>query len=70
MGGMGGMGGHHFHSAFNMQSADEIFKNFFGGKDPFANFFDDDDDFFGHPFGGMGGMHGGMGCVGITVPIT
>lgn len=37
-----------------MQSADEIFRQFFGGKDPFANFFDDDDDFFGGGFGSMG----------------
>ena len=47
-----------------MRSADEIFKNFFGGKDPFASFFDDDDDFFGGSgFGNMGGfgMMGGMG---------
>ena len=62
----GGFGGHHqFHSAaFNMQSADEIFREFFGGKDPFADFFDDNDDFFGGGFGdfGMGGgMRGGMG---------
>ena len=46
----GGGGGHHFQSAnfhnFNMRNADDIFKNFFGGKDPFASFFDDDDDFF------------------------
>ena len=33
-----------------MHSAEEIFRNFFGGKDPFASFFDDDDDFFA---GGM-----------------
>lgn len=33
---------------FNMQSADDIFRQFFGGRDPFANFFDDDqEDFFG-----------------------
>ena len=48
-----------------MQSADEIFRNFFGGKDPFASFFDDDDDFFGGGMGGGGfghfGMGGGMG---------
>lgn len=37
-----------------MQSADEIFRQFFGGEDPFANFFDDDDDFFGGGFGSMG----------------
>ena len=50
-----------------MRNADDIFKEFFGGRDPFAGFFDDDDDFFGggfgkSPFGGgslfdhMGGM--------------
>lgn len=51
--------GHNFQH-FNMQSADEIFKQFFGGKDPFANFFDDDDDFFGGGFGSMGmQMRGG-----------
>lgn len=41
-----------------MKSADEIFRNFFGGQDPFANFFDNDDDFFG---GGMGGGFGSFG---------
>ena len=30
---------------FSFQQADEIFKNFFGGRDPFADFFDDHDDF-------------------------
>ena len=36
-----------------MRAADEIFKNFFGGKDPFADFFNnDEDDFFNQPFGG------------------
>ena len=54
-GGMGG-GGHHFQHAdfghFNMHSAEEIFKEFFGGRDPFANFFDEEDDFFGGGFGG------------------
>jgi len=60
----GGGGGGFSHSGFsssgpnyqhfNMQSADEIFRQFFGGKDPFANFFDDDDDFFGGGFGSMG----------------
>ena len=34
-----------------MQSADEIFRNFFGGHDPFANFFDEEEeDFFGGGF--------------------
>ena len=41
-----------------MQSADEFFRQFFGGRDPFENFFDDDDDFFG---GGLGSMQMGMG---------
>ena len=50
-----------FH-AFNMRSAEEIFKNFFGGRDPFANFFDDDDDDFGHM--GFGHHHMGMGMGG------
>jgi DnaJ family protein B protein 6 len=36
-----------------MQSAEDIFRDFFGGRDPFASFFDDDDDFFG------GGLFGG-----------
>jgi DnaJ-class molecular chaperone len=43
----GTRGGHQF----DFQRADDIFKNFFGGRDPFASFFDDDDDFpsmFGH----------------------
>lgn len=45
-----------------MQSAEEIFREFFGGKDPFASFFDDDDDdFFGGGFGRMGGGFGQMG---------
>ena len=48
-------------------NADDIFKDFFGGKDPFSEFFkfDDDDDFgggfkFGANFGGdFGGDFGG-----------
>lgn len=44
-----------------MRNADDIFREFFGGRDPFASFFDDDDDFFGGGFGGPlgGGMMGG-----------
>lgn len=38
-GGRGG-GGH-----FSFADADDIFRRFFGGRDPFADFFDDDDDF-------------------------
>ena len=55
-----GFGGGGFHSHFDMGMADDIFRNFFGGKDPFANFFDDDDDFFGGSFPMMGGFGGGM----------
>ena len=67
--GGGGGGGANFRHAnfhhFNMQSANDIFRNFFGGKDPFQSFFDDEDDFFGGGMGGMGGffagpMNGGM----------
>ena len=58
-GGRGNFGGAQFHfssgfpgggmrgNSFSFAQADEIFKNFFGGRDPFANFFDDDD--FGFP---------------------
>jgi len=49
-----------------MQSAEEIFRNFFGDHDPFANFFDDDDDFFGGGFPSMNmGMGMGMGMRGF-----
>ena len=52
-----GFGGHQF----NMKNADDIFKEFFGGRDPFAGFFDDEDDFFGGGFGHPGfGMMGEM----------
>jgi hypothetical protein len=45
-----------------MHSAEEIFKNFFGGRNPFQNFYDDDeDDIFGGGFHGMGMGMGGMG---------
>ena len=58
-------GGIHFD--FGGFNADDIFKDFFGGKDPFSDFFkfDDDDDFFGGVkfganFGGdFGGDFGG-----------
>lgn len=66
----GGSSSFHFRSGggadfqhFNMHSAEEIFRNFFGGRDPFESFFDDDDDFFGGHFGMMGGpsmMGGGI----------
>jgi len=55
-GGGGGGGGVSF------QQADEIFKAFFGGSDPFSMFFGDDDRGGGGGaafFGGPGGMPGG-----------
>ncbi|KPP59353.1 dnaJsubfamily B member 2-like [Scleropages formosus] len=40
---------------FTFRSPEEVFREFFGGQDPFATFFDD------FPFGGMhGGIHMGM----------
>lgn len=74
-----------FRGGFSFADADEIFRNFFGGRDPFeefgfgrmdmgmpgsrvkkqggrrdpfADFFEDEDDFFG---GGFGGGFGGFG---------
>jgi hypothetical protein len=55
MGGFNGM-----RSGFSFAEADEIFKRAFGGRDPFADFFGDDDDFFGGGFGGFGGFGGGF----------
>jgi curved DNA-binding protein CbpA len=48
-GGGGGPGG-----GVSFQQADDIFKAFFGGQDPFSMFFSQDDD----GFGGMGGKGG------------
>lgn len=49
----GGFGHFNMSSGFSFAEADEIFRRAFGGRDPFASFFgDDDDDFFGNPFGG------------------
>jgi len=55
-------GGIHFD--FGGFNADDIFKDFFGGKDPFSDFFkfDDDDDLFGGGFkfgADFGGNFGG-----------
>ncbi|KAL4608934.1 hypothetical protein GN956_G24048 [Arapaima gigas] len=50
---------------FTFRSPDEVFREFFGGQDPFATFFDD------FPFGGMhGGIHMGLhgGIHGHPVP--
>ena len=51
-GGFGSGGGSHF----SFKHAEDIFKDFFGGRDPFAGFMDDDDDFFGD-FGRRGKQH-------------
>jgi len=56
-GGMGGSGGVSF------QQADDIFKQFFGGQDPFSMFGFDDDG----RGGGMGGMFGNGGAGGQRV---
>eukprot|EP00929_Paragymnodinium_shiwhaense_P024422 TRINITY_DN1502_c0_g2_i1.p1 TRINITY_DN1502_c0_g2~~TRINITY_DN1502_c0_g2_i1.p1 ORF type:complete len:354 (+),score=99.57 TRINITY_DN1502_c0_g2_i1:157-1218(+) len=53
--GPGGPGGVSF------AQADQIFKAFFGGNDPFQMFFDGDDDGGGGFFGGPGGHFGGHG---------
>ncbi|XP_046879375.1 dnaJ homolog subfamily B member 6b isoform X1 [Hypomesus transpacificus] len=51
--GNGGGGGHyhngdHFGGEFTFRNPEDVFREFFGGRDPFANFFDDPfDDFFG-----------------------
>lgn len=47
-----------FHSGdfFTFSDAESVFRNFFGGKDPFSGFFDDeDDDFMSFGFGGSMG---------------
>lgn len=57
-GGSGGPGG---AGGVSFQQADQIFKAFFGGDDPFQMFFGDDGDgpFGRGGMGGMGGMPGG-----------
>ncbi|XP_021476345.2 dnaJ homolog subfamily B member 6 isoform X1 [Oncorhynchus mykiss] len=50
--GSGGGGGGHYHNAdhfgggFTFRNPEDVFREFFGGRDPFADFFMDD-DFFG-----------------------
>ncbi|KAI3355317.1 hypothetical protein L3Q82_018173, partial [Scortum barcoo] len=51
-GGGGGGGGHYDHfggGGFTFRNPEDVFREFFGGRDPFADFFADDpfDDFFG-----------------------
>ncbi|XP_028821244.1 dnaJ homolog subfamily B member 6 [Denticeps clupeoides] len=47
----GGGGGHYddFHGGFTFRNPEDVFREFFGGRDPFADFFAEDpfDDFFG-----------------------
>ena len=45
------------------RTADDIFREFFGGRDPFSSFFEDDGFFGGDPFGRRGSrdMFGGGG---------
>jgi curved DNA-binding protein CbpA len=67
-GGFGDFGG--FHTAFSFADANNIFKQFFGGNNPFKFFDEDGDDGFG--FGGFGGfgkkdkdLFGGFGNMGF-----
>ncbi|XP_017262252.1 dnaJ homolog subfamily B member 6b isoform X2 [Kryptolebias marmoratus] len=50
-GGGGGGGGHydHFGGGFTFRNPEDVFREFFGGRDPFGDLFADDpfDDFFG-----------------------
>ncbi|XP_029110538.1 dnaJ homolog subfamily B member 6b isoform X1 [Scleropages formosus] len=53
--GLSGNGGGHYHNGdpfrgvFTFRNPEDVFREFFGGRDPFADFFDDpfDDPFFG-----------------------
>lgn len=50
---------------FSFADADEIFRRAFGGRDPFEDFFgDNDDDFFGQGFFGKPQKKGGQRQVG------
>ena len=57
-GGTGGFRGFGDHE-FSFHNAEDVFKNFFGGKDPFAGFMDDGDDMFGGGFYNQGSSKGG-----------
>ncbi|XP_041102817.1 dnaJ homolog subfamily B member 6-like isoform X1 [Polyodon spathula] len=60
IGGGGGGGGHYnnggFGYGFSFRNPEDVFREFFGGRDPFADFFADDpfDDFFGNQRGSRG----------------
>lgn len=57
----GGRGGHfhngdHFHEGFTFRNPEDVFREFFGGRDPFADFFGAD-PFSDDPFFGSGRRH-------------
>ncbi|XP_034468653.1 dnaJ homolog subfamily B member 6-like [Hippoglossus hippoglossus] len=59
----GGRGGHfhngdHFHDQFTFRNPEDVFREFFGGRDPFANFFGAD-PFSEDPFFGSSRQHQG-----------
>jgi DnaJ family protein B protein 4 len=60
-GGMGGMPGGAYH--FSARNANDIFRQFFGGQDPFAGGGTGSGD-EGEMFGGMGGIPGGFSRMG------
>ncbi|XP_071393691.1 dnaJ homolog subfamily B member 6-like [Centroberyx affinis] len=60
-GGNGGRGSHfhngdHFHETFTFRNPEDVFREFFGGRDPFADFFGGD-PFGDDPFFGGGRRH-------------
>ncbi|XP_072796122.1 dnaJ homolog subfamily B member 6-like [Vicugna pacos] len=60
----GGGGGSHFDSpfefSFTFRNPDDVFREFFGGRDPFAfDFFDPFEDFFGNQRGPRGSWNRG-----------
>ncbi|XP_069853294.1 dnaJ homolog subfamily B member 6 isoform X2 [Dipodomys merriami] len=62
----GGGGGSHFDSpfefGFTFRNPDDVFREFFGGRDPFSfDFFDPFDDFFGNRRGPRGSRNRGAG---------
>uniref|UniRef100_A0A8C6H2G6 J domain-containing protein n=1 Tax=Mus spicilegus TaxID=10103 RepID=A0A8C6H2G6_MUSSI len=64
--GGGGGGGIHFDSpfefGFTFRNPDDVFREFFGGRDPFSfDFFDPFDDFFGNRRGPRGSRSRGAG---------
>jgi curved DNA-binding protein CbpA len=58
---MGGGAYYRPQGGFHFRRAEDIFAEFFGGRDPFAMF---DDPFFNRGGMGQGGMAGGMGGMG------